>query len=266
MPPCSALGPKTLSSESVLRVVVPARLGSERLPNKPLASLGGIPMVQRVAAVAQRALPGIEVIVAADSPEILDALSGTGVSCVLTSSAHRSGTDRIAEVAALLDWADHDLVINLQGDEPLIPLDLVASFARFCRTTRPLSMATVAVPVQAYEDLMDENVVKLVCDSFGRALYFSRAALPATRGGFSETAELGMFRRHVGIYGYMVAALRAISAEPECAMEKLERLEQLRALYLGLAIDVMDWPVSPPQGVDTLEDLERVRAILEAGI
>ena len=245
-------------------VAIPARYGSQRLPGKPLALIDGVPMVVHV---VRRALAAgaREVVVAGDDTRIADALAGSGVSVQMTSSAHSSGTDRLAEVAQLRGWDDDTIVVNLQGDEPLAPAAGIRAVAvALAQSTAP--MATLATAIESVAELFDPHCVKLVRDVTGNALYFSRAPLPWPRDAFLlESRELPPgqpFLRHIGIYAYRAGFLRRFASLPRTPLEQLESLEQLRALEHGHAICVAMTPAVFPAGVDTPEDLARVERIL----
>lgn len=235
-------------------VVIPVRLASERLPRKPLVDIEGRPMIERVyrQALASRA---DEVIVATDSAEIESACASFGARVEMTSSDHASGTDRIAEVAARSRWPDDRIVVNVQGDEPLIPPALIDQVAGLLADDPLASMATLTTPLADAKEYRDLNMVKVVADAAGRAIYFSRSPIPASRDG-SIPAEA---RRHIGIYAYRIAALKQLAGAEPAPPERAEKLEQLRALWLGLRIAVADACETPPRGVDTAEDLEIIR-------
>lgn len=241
-------------------VIIPARLASTRLPNKALADLGGKPMVVRV---AQRALQSgaADVIVATDHASILDACRLHGVTARMTRADHESGTDRIAEVAATLGLAPDAVVVNVQGDEPLIDPQLIAATAAQIKNGVP--MATAAHPIADAAEAHNPNVVKVVLDAAGRALYFSRAAIPWHRDGFAVSKQAlpaGYAPlRHIGLYAYTNAFLQACSSLAPSPLEQIEALEQLRVLWHGYPIAVHVTHVAPAAGVDTAEDLERVR-------
>lgn len=244
-------------------VLIPARLGSTRLPNKPLADIGGAPMVVRV---AQRVMslttpPGkVRVVVAADSPEIINACHSHGIEAVLTRQDHPSGSDRLAEACSLLGLADDEIVVNVQGDEPLMDTDLVAEVAQLLSAQPQASMSTAAHAIDNWLDFLNPNVVKVVLNASGLALYFSRAPIPHGRdhvGVLPSPAPL----RHIGIYGYRVGFLRQFPTLAQAPFEMTESLEQLRALWHGHQIAVHICQHAPGPGVDTLEDLERVRQI-----
>jgi len=241
-------------------VIIPARLASTRLPNKPLADLGGKPMVVRVAERA-RASGAARIIVATDHPDILAACAAHGVEAVMTRADHPSGTDRIAEVAHKLGLALDEVVVNLQGDEPLIDPALLAACA--ARIADGVPMATVAHPITDVAEVFNPNVVKVVLDKAGRALYFSRASIPWHRDAFAATRDAlpagDAPLRHVGLYAYSNAFLQAYPALESSPLETIEALEQLRVLWHGHPIAVHITDSAPPAGVDTPEDLERVR-------
>ena len=241
------------------RVVIPARYASSRLPGKPLADIGGRPMI---AWVHERAAASgaAEVVVATDDERVAEAARAHGARVEMTGAHHQSGTDRVAEVAGRLRWADDDIVVNVQGDEPLVPPALIAQVARLLAASPDAAIATLATPVERPEELADPSTAKVVTDRSGRALYFSRAPLPWSRDGDRPEPP----RRHVGLYAYRVRDLRALSAEPPCALEIAERLEQLRALWLGMRIVVEDAAVPPARGVDTPAELEAIRAAVAA--
>ena len=239
-------------------VIIPARLASTRLPNKPLADLGGKPMVVRVAERAM--LSGAsDVIVATDHAEIRAACAAHGVHASLTRSDHPSGTDRIAEVAAVIGLAADAVVVNVQGDEPLIDPALIAATA--ARITDGVSMATAAHAIDDVQDAFSPNVVKVVLDKAGRALYFSRAPIPWQRDAFAQSRFVlppGTLR-HIGLYAYRNAFLQAYPALAVSPLEQIEALEQLRVLWHGFPIAVYVTDSAPAAGVDTPEDLIRVR-------
>ncbi len=240
-------------------VVIPARLGSTRLPRKPLADIGGKPMVIRVAERAQQSLAQ-SVVVATDSTEIQAACDEHRIECLLTSADHPTGTDRIAEAAQLLKLPSNALVVNVQGDEPLIPPELINQVARTLAEHQQCAISTVAVPITDIAEINNPNVVKVVLNRSGEALYFSRAPIPFVRDlqDSLKTEHL----RHLGIYAYRADFLQAFTRLQPAPPEQAEALEQLRALWNGYRIAVHTAPEAPPAGVDTLEDLERVRRLL----
>jgi 3-deoxy-manno-octulosonate cytidylyltransferase (CMP-KDO synthetase) len=245
-------------------VIIPARLASTRLPNKPLADLGGKPMVVRVAERARDA--GAEgeqprIVVATDHADILAACTAHGVEACMTRADHPSGTDRIAEVARILGLADDAVIVNLQGDEPLIDPALLGACA--ARIGPDVPMATCAHPLHDVQDAFNPNVVKVVLDRRGRALYFSRATIPWHRDGFAAS-RAGLPTgyvplRHIGLYAYSNAFLQAYPQLAASPLEEIEALEQLRVLWHGIPIAVHVTDAAPHAGVDTPDDLERVR-------
>lgn len=241
-------------------VIIPARLASTRLPNKPLADLGGKPMVVRVAERAQQS-GAARIIVATDHADIAAACAAHGVEACMTRSDHPSGTDRIAEVAHTLGLAPDAVVVNLQGDEPLIDPALLAACA--ARISADVPMATCAHPLSDVQDAFNPNVVKVVLDKAGRALYFSRATIPWHRDGFAASREqlpAGYVPlRHIGLYAYSNAFLQRYPQLEASPLESIEALEQLRVLWHGVPIAVHVTAEAPHAGVDTPADLERVR-------
>ena len=244
-------------------VIVPARLASTRLPNKPLADIGGLPMVVRVAQRAAQSAAA-RVVVAADSPLTVQACEAHGVQALLTRVDHPSGSDRLAEACALLGLAGDAVVVNVQGDEPLIDPALIDAVAAVLAARPMVAMSTAAHPIDNVADFANPNVVKVVTDATGIALYFSRAPIPWWRDGSAQgTPALPDPRplRHIGIYGYRVDFLRQFPALAQAPMEATEALEQLRALWHGYRIAVHVTAQAPGPGVDTPQDLERVRGL-----
>jgi 3-deoxy-manno-octulosonate cytidylyltransferase (CMP-KDO synthetase) len=244
-------------------VLVPARLASTRLPGKPLADIAGKPMVVRV---AQRAAASSadRVVVAADHPSIVQACVSHGVQAVLTRADHATGSDRLAESCELLRLLDDDIVVNVQGDEPLIEPALIDAVAGLLQAHPEASISTAAHAIADVAEFLDPNVVKVVLDAQGLALYFSRAPIPWWRDGFAAgTTGLPPIAplRHVGIYGYRARFLRVFPHLPPAAIEHSEALEQLRAMWHGHRIVVHVTDAAPGPGVDTPQDLERVRAL-----
>lgn len=244
-------------------VIVPARLASTRLPNKPLADIHGLPMVVRV---AQRAAlsNASQVVVAADSIEIVQACQSHGVHAILTQVDHPSGSDRLAEASALLGLKPHDVVVNVQGDEPLINPELINQVAELLVQRPSASMSTAAHEIHELAEFTNPNVVKVVIDQSQLALYFSRAPIPWWRDGFAkgiQTLPQPAPLRHIGIYAYRVGFLQSFPTLQAAPIETCEALEQLRALWHGHKIAVHITPDVPGPGVDTPEDLERVRAL-----
>lgn len=248
-------------------IVIPARYASTRLPGKPLADIGGQPMVVRVAAAASRA-GADSVWVATDDERVAAAVRQHGHAAVMTRADHLSGTDRIAEVAEELQWRDDEVVVNVQGDEPLLDPVLIAAVARALHGDPDAAMATAAHALADAAEFFNPNVVKVVCDVRGRALYFSRAPIPWDRDRFAATRDVlppGFeARRHIGLYAYRVSFLRQFGQLAAAPLEQCESLEQLRALWHGYPIQVVIAEHPPAPGVDTLEDLQRVRRWFDA--
>jgi len=237
--------------------VIPARLGSTRLARKPLQLLGGEPLVVRVWQRVRRIEIIDELVVATDSPEIGEAVERAGGRAVLTSPRHESGTERVAEVARRVEFDGYDIVMNIQGDEPFLPLEAVDGAV--ARVEAGDDVGTAAVPLDSAR-ANDPSRVKVVCDSQGRALYFSRARIPFVRGETAaEVADL--FWHHLGIYAYRREALARWVALPPTDLERAERLEQLRPLYHGLSIGVALLDTAAPSGIDTQDDLERAERL-----
>jgi 3-deoxy-manno-octulosonate cytidylyltransferase (CMP-KDO synthetase) len=244
----------------VFHVIIPARMASTRLPGKPLLTIAGKPLLQHV--WQQACASGARsVVIATDDERILAAARGFGAECEMTDVAHESGTDRIAEVAQRREFAQDDIVVNLQGDEPLMPPEIIQQVARALERLPDADISTAAAPVASLAEFLDPNCVKAVCAEDGRALYFSRAPVPWPRESVvadRPTSYQGAWR-HIGIYGYRVHSLLKFAAWRPSALEWSEKLEQLRALERGMRIQVVALKKSPPGGVDTPQDLERVR-------
>lgn len=252
----------------VFTVIIPARMASTRLPDKPLADLAGLPMVVRVARRAAQSSAS-RVVVAADDPRVLEACQTHGIEAVLTRRDHLSGSDRLAEACELLALEDQALVVNVQGDEPLVAPALIDEVAGVLAQRPEASMGTAAHALHDLAEFCDPNVVKVVTDTRQFALYFSRAPIPWWRdghhGGRLQAMPSPAPLRHIGIYSYRVSYLRQFPLLPPAPIETLESLEQLRALWHGHRIAVHLSPVAPGPGVDTPADLERVRSLLASG-
>lgn len=251
------------------KVVIPARMGSIRLPGKPLLDIAGKPMVRRVYEAAQRS--GAEqIVVATDDPAIFDLVEGFGGAVCMTRADHQSGTDRLQEVAKQHNWPPETVVVNLQGDEPLMPAEVIDQVAQNLQQRPEASVATLSEPVNHTNDVFNPNVVKVVKDLRGHALYFSRAPIPYGRDTYSEgTPQLPgshLAQRHLGIYAYRVSLLHDFVQWPQSPLEQWERLEQLRVLDNGRVIHVAEACRSVPGGIDTVEDLQRVTQLLESEI
>lgn len=241
-------------------VIIPARLASTRLPNKPLADIAGLPMIVRVAQRAAQSAAG-QIVVATDAPEVAAACAAHGVQALMTRADHPSGSDRLAEAVEQLGLADHATVVNVQGDEPLIAPAMIDACAATLAAQADCVMATVAHALTDPSEFANPNVVKLVTDQAGRALYFSRAPIAWWRdGGGQPNGAL----RHVGLYAYRAGFLRRFPTLAVSPLEQIESLEQLRVLWHGERIAVHVSEEKPGPGVDTPEDLERVRRLIQA--
>ena len=245
-------------------VVIPARLASTRLPDKPLADIAGVPMVVRVAQAA-RASQASRIVVAADSPRIAAACRQHGIECVLTRADHPSGSDRLAEACERLGLDGEARVVNVQGDEPLIAASMIDACARLLDERTDCVMSTVAHEIEEPAEFANPNVVKVVLDAKARALYFSRAPIAWWRDGFATGGITALPKpaplRHVGLYGYRAGFLRRFPSLAVSPLEQVEALEQLRVLWHGEHIAVHVSPERPGPGVDTPDDLARVQAI-----
>ena len=241
-------------------VIIPARLASTRLPNKPLADIGGLPMVVRVAQQA-RLSQAAQVVVAADDASIVQACAAHGVQAILTRVDHLSGSDRLAEAVAALGLADETIVVNVQGDEPLIEPALINAVAHTLAEAPEAAMASAACAITRSEELHNPNAVKVVLAKNGHALYFSRNLLPYPREAAIAAAHPAL--RHIGIYAYRAGFITQFTQLEAAPLERIESLEQLRALWHGYAIAMHISASEPAAGVDTPEDLERVRLHLQ---
>jgi 3-deoxy-manno-octulosonate cytidylyltransferase (CMP-KDO synthetase) len=254
--------------KAAFKVVIPARFASTRLPGKPLLDIAGKPMI---AHVCQRALEADaeQVVVATDDQIIFDTVTALGIQAVMTASTHQSGTERIAEVAGILGWAEEQIVVNLQGDEPLIPPGYINAVAQVLAEQTAAGIATLAAKIHNLAEIFDPNAVKVVLDKEGYALYFSRAPIPWVRSTFPEKHSVADTQlphlRHIGMYAYTVGFLRRYCRWPASELEKVEALEQLRILWLGEKIRVQIVEQTPEAGVDTEEDLLRVTQLLLLG-
>jgi 3-deoxy-manno-octulosonate cytidylyltransferase (CMP-KDO synthetase) len=245
----------------MIHVIIPARYSASRLPGKPLLVIGDRPLIQWVWQCA-RASAAASVIIATDDVRIRDAAQGFGAECVMTSAKHASGTDRIAEVVRTKGFAADDIVVNLQGDEPMMPSRVVDEVAAALQARPQTEIATAVAPIHTLAEFLDPNCVKALRAADGGALYFSRAPVPWPRENVAAgmpTRFAGAWR-HVGIYAYRVRSLLQFAAWPPTPLEETEKLEQLRALEHGMRIHLVTLSEAPPAGVDTPEDLERVRA------
>ncbi|QQD24063.1 3-deoxy-manno-octulosonate cytidylyltransferase [Venatoribacter cucullus] len=249
------------------KIVIPARYASSRLPGKPLLMLAGKPMIQHVyeRAVATGAT---DIIIATDDERIRDVAAGFGAEVVMTSPDHENGTERIAEVARIKQWPAEAVVVNLQGDEPLIPQSLIALTAQGLIQHPQAGMSSVCTALKHDADAFNPNVVKVVLDQQQFALYFSRASIPWDRDAYKNgtgmmTTKIPVYR-HIGMYGYRVSFLQQYTAMQPCALEGTEALEQLRALWYGVKIHMAIIDEAPGHGVDTPDDVARVEAMLQA--
>jgi 3-deoxy-manno-octulosonate cytidylyltransferase (CMP-KDO synthetase) len=248
-------------------VIIPARYASIRLPGKPLVDIAGKPMVVWVAERAKQS-GAKQVIVATDHQDILKVVEAHGYQAVMTGPHHISGTDRIAEVTAQMALQDNEIIVNVQGDEPLIPPSLIADTAEVLRQSTVAVMSTACHPMHSEADWLNPNAVKVVLNKFNHALYFSRASIPFPRDADTQTHQLKQQAtyRHIGIYGYRAHFLNTYANLSPAAIERIESLEQLRALYEGYQIAVNISTVTPPPGVDSKADLELVRQIIASNL
>ena len=247
------------------KVVIPARYGSSRLPGKPLLDIAGKPMIAHVCERAQEA-DAEEVVVATDDARIFQAVSDLGIKAVMTGVDHQSGTERIAEVARLCGWSGNDIIVNLQGDEPLIPPEAIREVAAALANQNLAGIATLAAKIIDSEEIFNPNAVKVVLNQAGYALYFSRAPIPWERGVFDQVnrtpSGAAPYLRHIGLYAYRVDFLNRYCSWSASVLESVEALEQLRILWQGEAILVKVIDKTPEAGVDTQEDLLRVTRAL----
>lgn len=251
---------------SDFHIVIPARYASSRLPGKPLIDIAGKPMILHVVDRARKCSAS-SITVATDDERIFDLLAGHGVQVLMTSDRHESGTDRLAEVARVMGWSENEIIVNLQGDEPLMPSSVVKQVADNLDRHALASIATLCTPLENYDEMHNPNAVKVVMDAAGYALYFSRAPIPWYRDGFSGEEQwmptMTACYRHLGLYAYRAGFLTRYTGWQPAPVERCESLEQLRALWQGEKIHVAVAEEIPPPGVDTEEDLELVRQVLE---
>lgn len=243
-------------------VVIPARYASVRLPGKPLRPIAGEPLIQHVYRLATQSRAD-EVWIATDDEGIETAAHGFGANVCMTSADHQSGTERLAEVCDIQSWPDDLVVVNLQGDEPLLPAVLIDECAALLED-KSVGMGTLASPLESEADFWNSNVAKIVTDRHDNALYFSRAPIPYSRDEHTDELTVQTALRHHGIYSYRCAVLRQLIAAGPCDMEQCEKLEQLRALWLGITLRVGRASVRPGQGVDTAEDIAAVEGALKS--
>src|ERR1700692_3339603 len=249
----------------MFHVVIPARSAAARLPGKPLLPIGDRPLTQWVWQCA-RASGAASVVIATDDARIFDSAQGFGADGLMTSAQHASGTDRIAEVVRAKGFAADDIVVNLQGDEPMMPAAVINEVAEALNARPHIDIATAVTPIQSLAEFLDASCVKALRAGDGQALYFSRAAVPWPRDSVAagQPTRFAGAWRHIGIYAYRVRSLLQFASWPPTALEETERLEQLRAVGDGLRIHLVTLSEAPPAGVDTPDDLERVRACLAA--
>lgn len=251
------------------KVVIPARYASTRLPGKPLIPLAGKPMIAHVCNRAKEA-EAEQVVVATDDQRIFDVVANLGIDVIMTSNTHQSGTERIAEVAKAYNWKSDEIVVNLQGDEPLLPANYIRDVATALTGSSRAEIATLAAEITDIDEVKNSNVVKVVLDKENYALYFSRAPIPWDRDGFSEDNNLtsnlkGKYLRHIGLYAYTVGFLEQYVTWQQSTLETIEALEQLRILWYGKAIAVQTVSEVPVGGVDTEDDVFRVEKLLLGG-
>lgn len=248
------------------KVVIPARFASTRLPGKPLADIAGLPMIEHV---YRRAIDSgaQEVVIATDHADVQAAAKAFGASVCMTSAQHGSGTERLSEVIDKMGWAEDEIIVNLQGDEPLMPGRVIRQVAQNLRDHPQASVATLCERITTAAELFDPHAVKVVFDQRGLAVYFSRAPIPWDRDAFVVTTqtlpERSKHYRHVGLYAYRAALVKEYVTWPACELEAMESLEQLRVLWHGRKVHVAEAVEKTPPGVDTEEDLAYVRSLLE---
>lgn len=256
------------ADQPAFKIVIPARYGSSRLPGKPLLEIAGKPMVQHVLEKAW-ATRADDVVVATDDQRIVDVVKSLNGKVFMTSANHQSGTERIAEIAALCAWPDDAIIVNLQGDEPLIPAAYIENLATALAENPTTGIATLAAQITHIDELFNPNAVKVVLNQLGYALYFSRATIPWDRDLFTRTqtefSKIMPHYRHIGMYAYRVGFLKRYCQWQSSPLEQIEALEQLRILWNGEPVLVKIVQNTPPAGIDTPEDLIRVEKILLAG-
>jgi 3-deoxy-manno-octulosonate cytidylyltransferase (CMP-KDO synthetase) len=248
------------------KVVIPARYASTRLPGKPLLPIAGKAMILHVCARADEA-GADEIIVATDNQKILDVVNDAGFKAVMTREDHNSGTERISEVADICAWDDDQIIVNLQGDEPLLPPQYISEVAQALAVQQQAGIATLAAAIQHSEEIFNSNVVKVVLNKQGYALYFSRAPIPWDRDAFNQEnnptlSKKIQYLRHIGLYAYTVGFVKRYISWRASPLETVEMLEQLRILWHGESVLVVKVPEMPEGGVDTAEDLQRVERVL----
>ncbi len=241
-------------------IVIPARYASSRFPGKPLEEINGTTMLEHVYRVAKKSTAS-SIVIATDDQRIAEVAEKFCDQVLMTSDQHQSGTDRLAEVCQIKQWAEDEIVVNLQGDEPLTPSELLHQVAENIYMNKQASIATLSTPIIDTAEIDDPNIVKVVSDKNGYALYFSRASIPFQREGDKKNLT-NCYQRHLGIYAYRVGFLNAYSQMPQCELETIEKLEQLRAMYHGHKIHIQQAVKLPGPGIDTPEDLHKIHSLL----
>lgn len=243
------------------KIVIPARYASSRLPGKPLLLINQKPIFWHVVQRCIEAAFKLEdIIIATDDVRIFEAAEKLDLPVLMTSSEHQSGTDRINEVATIMGWSNETIVLNIQGDEPLIPSELIEMLVAYTSNNTTFSITTAVTPISDYDDFVNPNVVKAILGHEGRALYFTRSNSPLNRDAPSDT---NLAYRHVGVYAYTVGSLKTFCSYPEAPLEQYEKLEQLRALSYGLTIGACVFNGSLAHGVDTISDYQNVKKLME---
>lgn len=241
-------------------IVIPARFASSRFPGKPLQLINGKTMLEHVYQLAKKS-SAKSIVIATDDQRIVDEAEKFCDQVLMTSAQHQSGTDRLAEVCQIKNWAEDEIVVNLQGDEPLTPPELLHQVAINIHTNTQAAIATLSTPLTDVAEITDPNIVKVVADFQGYAMYFSRASIPFDRDNKSLTLT-NNYQRHLGIYAYRVSFLNAYNKMPQCKLEEMEKLEQLRAMYHGHKIHIQQAVKLPGPGIDTPEDLQKIQTLL----
>lgn len=246
---------------SNLKCVIPARFNSTRLPGKPLADINGKPMIVRVCERVSASLSEVELVVATDDERIGAALGKAGFDYEMTAQTHDSGSDRVFEVAEKRAWPENSIILNVQGDEPLIPATLLKEFIKFIDDNNGFDVWTVTTSFDSVDEVFDKHKVKALTDRASRALYFSRLPVPYHRDRALCAGDLVLYQRHVGLYAYSLQALKTFTRSPQSSYELAEKLEQLRMLELGLQVGVHRYKGVVPHGVDTYPDLDLVNRL-----